>query len=400
MACLWAPATIALLAQAPVAREGSYWVQVVTGRAATTKSGRLQLSTRGDVSLRGEPRPDIAWWMKKRVMARSEQEARQLLEGLRLEAERRGNLSVLSVRLPANAGADAQLRLQVPQSLRDVHILSQAGAIDAENLAGTVKVDTGGGNVRIHEIRGAATIRTGGGTVQLGRLEGPVRCVSGGGRITAEWLGARAELVTAGGEIAVQHAQGPLELRSGGGNIRVERAGSVKATTAGGSIEVLAAQGTVSADTAAGAIKIGSARGLVARTANGTIQLDNVSGSVQASSGLGNLIVRLAGALQNSTLETTAGDITVFIPSNLAVSVEALNQGSSPAGIFSEFAELQPARYGQGFRALGSLNGGGPLLTLTASEGAIYLRKLRETASKPGLPGSKNAMRHFREVKR
>jgi hypothetical protein len=66
----------------------------------------------------------------------------------------------------------------------------------------------------------------------------------------------------------------------------------------------------------------------------------------------------------------------VFIPSNLAVTVQAISASPGGRRIVSDFAEIR-TRAGGGIRAEaeGSLNGGGPLLRLTALGGNIYLQR-------------------------
>jgi len=373
-ACLGAAGL--LLAQAPPTRQGRYWAQTITGSAPVPPGGRLQVLASAEVSLRGEKRSDVAYWLTKRIPEEKEAVARRQLEQLRLETFRRGDTLVLSLGRPVGSRCEAWLRLSVPKNLRQVHIASQAGSIEVEDLAGGLDAETGAGHIRIAGLEGALAARTGGGSVWLEAINGSVRCISGGGRITAQRLAGAATLITAGGEVAVREATGRLQVRSGGGNIRVEKAASLEAVTAGGSIEVLEASGPVRAETGAGAIRVRGARGLQAGTASGTIQLDNVSGAVQALAGLGQLLVRLAGPIEDSRLSTGAGDITVFIPSNLAVNVEALSQASPRPRILSEFPEIKLLPRAQAVQARGSLNGGGPRLRLSASGGTIHLRKV------------------------
>ena len=81
--------------------------------------------------------------------------------------------------------------------------------------------------------------------------------------------------------------------------------------------------------------------------------------------------------LLNSVLRTAVGDVTVFIPSNVAVTVRAQNEsGNRATRIVSDFPEirLQPAVMGIAV-AEGALNGGGPILNVSTSNGAIYLRR-------------------------
>lgn len=368
--------------QTGLAREGRYWVETVSGRAAIEKAGRLRVSTRGEITLRGEERADLAYSIKKRVKAESEEAARQLLRQFVLERARRAGWVELRLRPPVRGEAEAVLGLRAPRGLSEVILLTEGGGIQAENLAGRLRAETGGGHLRLEGIQGGLTVRSGGGNLRLGKIAGSVRCISGGGSITAEWLGGEAELTTGGGEILVRQAAGPLHVATAGGNIRIERARSVTAASGGGLIDVLEAEGPVAAETAAGAIKVRAARGLRLNSGAGGIQLDGVRGAVRAATGAGNIVAALAPSppLEDSQLSTDSGDITVLLPSNLAVTVEAIHAGG-PGRIVSDFPEIGVRQAGAGTQARGTLNGGGPLLRLSASGGTIYLRRIQQSGA-------------------
>ncbi len=79
-------------------------------------------------------------------------------------------------------------------------------------------------------------------------------------------------------------------------------------------------------------------------------------------------------------MNTAVGDITVFIPSKVAVSIQALSDGGNRTPrILSDFPEIRVksprSRYSGPITAEGSLNGGGPLLRITANSGGVYLRR-------------------------
>ena len=84
-------------------------------------------------------------------------------------------------------------------------------------------------------------------------------------------------------------------------------------------------------------------------------------------------------------MSTGAGDITVYIPSNLALTIKALNENGPAGRIVSEFSEImvrqrRPRRRAgdrQSVMAEGALNGGGPVLRLTSTGGTIYLKRQR-----------------------
>lgn len=358
----------------PLTREGRFWTAISSGTAAVDPQGALRVSARGDISVRGEVRRDVAYSLKKRVRADAEAAARSLLEAVSLAAQRRGRWTELVLSLPGSA-LESELRLRVPETLQELVLVSQGGNLDVENLRGGLRVQTGGGHVRLDGIRGPVTVRTAGGNVRLGRIGGPVRCAAEGGSIFADWLQRQADLTTAGGEVVVARADGVLRAVSGGGNIRIQRARAVTAASAGGMIDVLAAQGPVQAETAAGTVRVRHARDLRVHAGAGAVELEAVSGALQVSTGRGNILAVLSEPLQNSFLSTAAGDITVLVPSNLAVTVEAVNTAVGSGKILSEFPQIQVRPAARGLEARGALNGGGPQLALTASGGTIYLRK-------------------------
>jgi hypothetical protein len=90
------------------------------------------------------------------------------------------------------------------------------------------------------------------------------------------------------------------------------------------------------------------------------------------------LVSSTGGArMQDSSLVASGGDITVLIPSNLAMTVMARNSTGSGPRIVSEFPEIRvtSTRFFQPLVAQGAINGGGPVLNLNASSGIIYLRR-------------------------
>ena len=136
------------------------------------------------------------------------------------------------------------------------------------------------------------------------------------------------------------------------------------------------------ADTRGGSIQVGSARGVKCESAAGAIRVKTSSSPLRIQTALGSILAELlAGTrLDESSLTARAGDITVLIPSNLAVSVLARNETGGNARIVSDFSEVRERRIGP-MRpqavAEGAINGGGPVMHITVAGGTIYLRKLR-----------------------
>jgi DUF4097 and DUF4098 domain-containing protein YvlB len=364
--------------ESPISREGTHRVRTSTGSAAL-HGAELRISARGPVSVQGEQRPDLYYSLTGRTRAPDEQSPRKsgFTQGAPVKISTEGGATVLSVEYQDDS---AELRVSVPRNLRLTSVETQGGAIEAGGLEGNLRAATGGGHVRADRIGGELTATTGGGEIQLGFVAGGVRCSTGGGSIAARALGGDARLETGGGEISIGEVSGTVRASTGGGNIRIERAGGeVNASTGGGLIDVLQAHGPVVAETGGGSIRVSSASGVRCSSASGAIRLQAVSGHLRAATGLGSILAELSRGkrLEDSALSTGSGNITVIIPSDLAVTVQALIQSAGLLNIVSEFPEIRPSPEPRGARveAQGALNGGGPLLKLTAGNGTIYLRR-------------------------
>jgi hypothetical protein len=98
---------------------------------------------------------------------------------------------------------------------------------------------------------------------------------------------------------------------------------------------------------------------------------------MSVATAMGNILANLGGSrLAESLLATGNGDITVVIPSNINVTIRAENQmADTLRRIVSEFREIQPRPIGRHLVAEGRVNGGGPLLQISASGGTIFLKR-------------------------
>jgi DUF4097 and DUF4098 domain-containing protein YvlB len=379
---LWLMPFLAIAAlgqtKSTVTREGPYWVETVTGSFAAATN--LRVAAAGAVRIQGEARGDVAYSLRRRAQAPDLAFARTLLDRIVVKSTQQGGWTVVEVTVPDLRRVSADLQIRVPKRLREVAVASRGGGLDLLDLDGAARAETAGGAINVDRVAGAVTVRTGGGAVRLGKIGGNVDCFSSGGDITADFLGAEAALNTRGGQIVVREAKGLVRAKTAGGNIRIEHAGrGVEVAAGAGLIEILEAGGPVVAETGAGSIKVHAAGNVRCESGAGTIKLLAISGGLRAITGAGGILADLSSVkgLQDSTLTTSAGDITVLIPSNLAVTVEAVNTTPGSRRIVSDFREISP-RVSLGnarSEAQGSVNGGGPVLRLAASGGTIYLRR-------------------------
>src|SRR5207249_7217845 len=84
--------------ESKLTRDGGFWVQTITGSEAAAPGGRLRVSTRGPVTVRGGVEDRIIrYTVTKRVKARSETEARRLLRQFLVNTHRQGDTYTLTV---------------------------------------------------------------------------------------------------------------------------------------------------------------------------------------------------------------------------------------------------------------------------------------------------------------
>ena len=364
-------------------RDGEFWLE----RSGGTVSGGdappfLRIETRGDVIFQGDGGSSLGYQIVRRVQARTEAEARRLfmtVGGGPIKPVRTGDQLDLTIRARGRVVAD--VRVQPPRALRQVVIETDVGEVEVRDVRAPVNITSGAGSVLCDRVTGPVVVRTGGGDLVMGNINGSVRARTGGGMIRLRHAGGEAWLETGGGEIVVDETAGPLYAFTGAGNIEVGRAaGRVEAHTRGGLIRVREAAGEVIAQSAGGGVSIGSARGVRCESAAGAVKLTGVSGQVQVTTSVGSIFAELHAAKPwlSSLLNAARGDITVWIPATLALTVNAMAD-SPRSRIVSDFPEIPVMQMAMGDElrctARGSLNGGGPVLRIAAGDGVVYLRK-------------------------
>jgi hypothetical protein len=381
--------------ESPITRDGAYWVRTIQGVIDASSGGRLRVETTGNVTLRGTS-PDrgsageqITYTLTVRVKAGNAREAEALMDRVNVKTGTEGGWGSIKVTPPRRDSSGLELSVTGPRALRQVRAETLGGNVQGSDWDGDFEAQSAGGRIAVDRIRGRSELRTAGGDIEVGNVSGALRCFSGGGAIRVDSAAAAVWLETAGGEISVHQSGGPVQASTGGGNIRVERAAStVVARTSGGLIQVQQADGPVTAESSGGAIQVNSANGVRCESAGGAIRLRNVAGAVHAFANSGSIMAELGAvagdsghAMANSVLSTNAGDITVLIPSNLALTIQAVNESGGSGRINSDFPQVrqQPGGMpGVGPQmAEGALNGGGPLLRVNVVAGTIYLRRAK-----------------------
>jgi TonB family protein len=238
------------------------------------------------------------------------------------------------------------------------------------------RLETQGGHIRVLDVNGDTTAFTAGGHIQVGNISGAATLRSGGGHIHAGQISGKAQLETDGGNITVGKAGSYVAVRTGGGQIDFgEVRGSVHAQTGGGGIRVMYVSGPMEVESNGGSICLTRVAGAVrAMTTGGTITAwinpDN-SSEDKATSGT----VRLHGASQ---LASGVGDIVVFLPRNLAATIDASVEAGGEQKIEADPALqlVMQQNHSGPVHATALLNGGGDVLKLHTAAGKIRLQFL------------------------
>lgn len=366
-------------------RDGDTWVQEVTGSLPAPREIKVATDA-GTVNVRGAAQPNLTYVMRKRVRAGSEEEARKLFSNFQIQVGSQGDLALLRAQFETSYGrrsrSSVDFDITTPRNTAAVNAKTGGGTVGVSSIAGTVTVETGGGSIKLDDIGGSATASSGGGTIQLGDMGSDVSVETGGGAIRIRSAGGRVAATSGGGSIEVVSAKQAVTVETGGGSVRVQKCGAeVKAQSGGGSIEVGDAGGAVTAETGGGSIRVWSAQGKVhAGTGGGSIHLTGLTRGVQVETGAGGIIVEFVSgaALTDSALETSSGDVVVYLPANVGVTVRGAIESGSKNSVRSDFSELhvvsESEEYGpHEVLVEGKLNGGGPVLKIRTSTGNIEL---------------------------
>jgi DUF4097 and DUF4098 domain-containing protein YvlB len=403
LACLLAlVAPIALAQETQISREGREWGEVFTGSLSGVKNLRVKLDM-GSVAVHGAQRSGIDYNLHMRSRSSSEQDARREFQAYKVSSyvkgdtawivgEWQGNHSyhVGSARLTINTRSErkvsGEMVINVPREMELVKIETGGGNVETTGIAGRLEADTGGGGMRMDDIGGGTKAETGGGSVDVGTINGDLRVHTGGGSIEVNHANGQIVAETGGGSVRIQSgAQGAM-VETGGGSIELRQCnGKVKVSTGGGNIDLGDIGGPAEIETGGGTIRLTSAKGPVrAQTGGGGIELWGVP-SARAETGAGAITVKMVntgGARNDSMLETSAGDITVYIAADVAINVRANVDLGNGHRITSDFPDIHVSSEGdqwgpKSLSAEGKLNGGGPVLKVRTTTGDICFKKAK-----------------------
>ena len=379
-------APLAVAQETHVSREGGVWSQEINGSLAAVKNLRVKVDM-GSVVVRGGQQQGINYVVHTHFGNSSEQDARRQFEQYKVTAYVKGDTAWIvgdwqGGRRPRHFSGD--FSVTVPREMALVKLETAGGNVDASGLAGRVEAESGGGSMKLDDIAGGASAETGGGSIDIGTVSGDLGLHTGGGTIEVRHANGKVVAETGGGSVDIQAGAQGATIETGGGSVQVRQCnGKVKVSTGGGSVDLSDVGGPAEIETGGGSIRLTSAKGHVhAETGGGGIELYGVP-SARAETGAGGITVKLVntgGERNNSDLETSAGDITVYIANDVAINVRASVDMGNGHHITSDFSDIRIASEGDKWgpktlTAEGKLNGGGPLLKVHTSSGDICFKR-------------------------
>ncbi|HKO04280.1 MAG TPA: TonB family protein [Candidatus Acidoferrales bacterium] len=317
------------------------------------------------------------------------------------------------------------LELDIPRA-SPLEISTQGGSVDVGDIDGRLACDTAGGKIRVGRVGASARLQTAGGDVVVQDVAGDLTATTGGGHILAGAVHGSATLHSEGGHIRVARVDGVARIETGGGNIFLDHAGArLIATTAGGRIMVGEASGSLQARNGSGGIRVWKVAGPAhIQTDAGSIFLAGVTSPVSASTAAGGITAlfetaappapsmppnpprpsdaprlpdapRVVRAGTLGEFECNGGDIVIFLPKELSMTLDAAIEGGENYRIVVDPALMLSLKTngllsGKTFRAEGMMGGGGPLLRLRANSGNILLRPVAapEAMVAPAVPAN------------
>src|SRR5580692_5489758 len=361
------------------------WTQEISGSLAVVKNLKIKVDI-GSVRVEGGSQSSINYVIRNHSYSGSEDRARREFDNYKISAYVRGDTAWIVADWeggrPHKFAGD--FVVNVPREMDEIKIETEGGNVSASGIAGRLDAESGGGSVRVDDIGGTVKAETGGGSIDVGNAGSDVSLQTGGGYIKVNSAKGKIEAESGGGTISIVSGLQDAVLETGGGNIHVDRcAGRVKASTGGGSIDLGDIGGAAEMETGGGSIHLASAKGPVhAETGGGSIMLNGVP-SARAETGGGTIVAKFVAANgdhHDSELETSAGDITVYLAPNVNISVRASIEVANGHNIRSDFPDIRVTTEGGDYgpktvTAEGSLNGGGPVLKVRTTTGDISFRR-------------------------
>src|SRR4051794_27770242 len=182
---------LALGQRSDLQRKGDSWEKDFIGNARAMR--RVRVVAHGPVTVQaGLGQQQITYSVRVSVRARTEAEARQVMQRYKVEAQYVGDTLVITA---PGGPVISNVMVKTPR-LDFAEVKTSDGNVETTGVDGGVVVDTGAGELVADRIRGDCKLNTGGGDVRVGSVGGTLRCTSQAGKITVGTVKGEAVLKT------------------------------------------------------------------------------------------------------------------------------------------------------------------------------------------------------------
>ena len=338
------------------------------------------------MQVQGSGSTQVSYVVRKRSSESTEQAARKEFEQLRITASKLGDVVVLEGRAVSRnvTRMAADFVVQIPRLTQTVKAETKDGALSLTSIQGFVTGSTGGGAVKLDDIGGPTQVTSGGGAMNAGNIGADLfwRAVEA----WSQWSASPASSTfgTGGGKVRIG-TSGPAMIETGAGNIEVGKCnGELHANSGGGNLNLGEVAGNVTAETGGGSVRLSSAQGNVkVNTGGGTVELWKLGQGATVETGGGAITVQFIGGrgqFRDSYLHTALGNVVVYLPRDLGVSVHASTEMANGAGIKSAFPGVaissEGGQYGpKSMFGEGALMAAAPILRVRRTIGQIDIRQ-------------------------
>ncbi len=320
----------------------------------------------------------------------NEAEAQERLAALAVETSQRGDTVTVSV----------------PDDERET--LNIIGNSRSDSVAFTVRLPqatsvtaaTRFGDVRLDGTTGAADVRSSAGQVTVLHVNGSVNAHTDFGEVVVEdVVGEQVDASSSSGAVRLRRVEstGPVNLDTNFGDVVFEEgqasALTVHTNSGGVTLTGLTMEGAVAARSEFGGVRLSGvqAGSYDVHSNSGAVSVDGASGTIAAGSGFGDVTVRnavsatvdlhtssgsvvFAGSLGSGPhlLDSDFGNIRLSLPADTRADFDL----KTDFGNIDSALPVTVAGAHSGEHWRGTLNGGGPALTVTTSSGNITLEQL------------------------
>jgi hypothetical protein len=368
---------------------------------SVSKGGTLILeSDMGSIKVGTWDKSEVFVSVKKRASSK------ERLDRFKLLIEKRGNNIYIKGNREWNSRLQIEFHINVPKEY-NVDLKTGGGSIKVADIKGNVKLATSGGSISIGNVDlGDVNAHTSGGSIKVGDVNGNLKVNTSGGSIHLGKVTGTSSINTSGGSISLAQGGRDVKAHTSGGSISIGSSkGKVKADTSGGSINIGMADGNVYADTSGGSVRVKGSKGkVVIKSSGGSLFVDSSGGPVKADTSGGSIkIMQAKGAIDAETsggsieaemietnnskdthvkLHSSGGRLTVYLPDTIEATVSANLKISWHAirdyQIYSDFPLTIKGEESSRITAKGDINGGGDRIQLSTTDGDIYIKKLEK----------------------